>query len=194
MTYLIKTAQPVTEPITLAEAQLHLRLDVYGSPPAHPDDSLVLALITAARESAEMYTGLTIGVTGYQAKGDIKNDTLSLQTFPVNSVSLVTYVDSDGVTQTVDPADYSIDSFERSAVLRFSKDVPATEVTVTFTAGFTDGESPNPYPLPKPIYVAMLLMIGNLYENRESVSDKESYERPQSAISLMTPYRINMGM
>ncbi len=48
---------PTVEPISLDEAHLHLRLDVYDSPPAHPDDPLILGLITAAREWIEKFTG-----------------------------------------------------------------------------------------------------------------------------------------
>ena len=73
MNYLIKTVQPTTEPVTLAEAQLHLRLDLFGSPPSHPDDTLVETLITAARENAEQYTGVTISQATYQVKSAVTN-------------------------------------------------------------------------------------------------------------------------
>ena len=194
MKYLIKVSQPTSEPVTLAEAQLHLRLDTAGSPPAHPDDALVQAFISASRESAESYTGVTIAACEYEAQGTPTNEKLSLQTHPVNSVSSVTYQDGDGVTQTVDAADYYVDNFAKPAVLVFKKNTPVQDVTVRFTAGFTDGQSPNPYPTPSAVKAAILLMLGNLYENRETVSAIESFERPQSATYLLTPYRINMGL
>ena len=52
--------EPTVEPITLAEARLHLRLDTFGSPPSHPDDSLVEAIISAARGMAENYLNHSI--------------------------------------------------------------------------------------------------------------------------------------
>lgn len=198
MKYLIKTVQPTTEPVSLAEAQLHLRLDTAGSPPSHPDDSLVRVLISAAREDAENYTGMTIAASQYQVQGTAESDELSLQTHPVTSVASVTYEDSDGVTQTVDSSTYYVDNFARPARLVFKSNTPADMVTVSFTAGYTDLSSPNPYPCPAGVKAAILLMVGNLYENRESVAlnatQMKPYERPQSYLHLLTPYRINMGL
>jgi uncharacterized phiE125 gp8 family phage protein len=194
MNYLIKTTQPTTEPVTLAEAQLHLRLDTVGSPPEHPDDTLVQTLITAARENAEHYTGVTIAACDYRVKGDATSDQLSLQTYPVTSIASVTYEDGEGVVQTLDPADYDLDNFPRPARLVILRNFPGRTLTVNFSAGYTDGQSPNPFPRPAGVKAAILLMLGNLYENRESVASAQSYERPQSATYLLTPHRINMGL
>ena len=194
MNYLIKTAQPTTEPVSLVEAQLHLRLDVFGSPPSHPDDSLVETLISAARENAEQYTAVTIAKASYQVRGKVNKSQISLQTWPVTSVASVTYEDGDGAVITVDPSTYTVDNFQRPSRLVFKIDAPAQETTINFTAGYTDGESPNDYPCPAGVKAAILLMLGNLYENRESVTSVESYERPQSANYLLTPHRINMGL
>jgi uncharacterized phiE125 gp8 family phage protein len=194
MKYLNKITQPTTEPITLSKAQLHLRLDTSGSPPAHPDDQLVQMFISAARENAELYTGMTISSCNYEMQGTVANDKISLQTFPVTSVVSVTYQDEDDVTQTVSASDYFVDNFARPSVLLFKENAPIKDVTVTFTAGCTDDQSPNPYPTPSSVKAAILLMLGNLYENRESVSSVESFERPMSATYLLTPSRINMGL
>ena len=51
--WLKQISPPSVEPISLEKARLHLRLDTSGSPPSHPDDSLVTSLITAVRENAE---------------------------------------------------------------------------------------------------------------------------------------------
>ena len=42
--------------------------------------------------------------------------------------------------------------------------------------------------LPSPLIQAMLLMIGNLYENRESVAFAQSYEVPKSYDYLLSMY------
>ena len=194
LNYLIKTAQPTAEPVTLAEAQLHLRLDTFGSPPSHPDDALVQTLISVARENAEQFTSVTVAKASYKVKSAVIKNEINLQTWPVTSVASVTYEDDAGATQTVDPSLYALDAFQRPTRLVFKPDYPDFEMTVNFTAGYTDGESPNEYPCPAGVKAAILLMIGNLYENRESVSSVQSYERPQSAIYLLAPHRVDMGL
>src|ERR1043165_9106345 len=44
------TDAPSVEPITLEEARDHLRLVASGSPATHPDDDMIEAFITAARQ------------------------------------------------------------------------------------------------------------------------------------------------
>lgn len=193
MSYLIKTVQPTSEPVSLAEAQLHLRLDTSGSPASHPDDSLVEVLISAARENAEQYINSTIAESTYSMQTTVNADYVSLQTFPVTNIASVTYVDGAGSIQTVNPSTYSINNYYRPARLYFTSTI-AQDLTITFTAGYTDGQIPNQFPTPAGVKAAILLMVGNLYENRESVSNMQSYERPQSAIYLLTPHRINMGV
>jgi len=188
MNYLIKTVQPTTEPVSLAEAQLHLRLDTFGSPASHPDDSLVQVLISASRESAENYINATISECGYMLKSEAKDLEINLQTYPVTEIGSVTYEDAAGNVQTVVTTDYYVDNYARPSRLVFKETAPAYEVTVSFTAGYNDE-----FVCPAGVKAAMLLMLGNWYENRETVSSIESFERPQSAIFLLTPYRIDMG-
>jgi len=188
-----------SEVITLAEARLHLRLDTEGSPPSHPDDSLVSALIIAARENAEQHTGLAIAESTYSLALDaFPSDAINLFISPVQSITSVAYVDSDGTTQTLSSTKYMLDNYSLPAKLYPLEPWPATKakpnaVIVTFVAGFTDG-SPNNYPLPISIKQAMLLMIGTWYDNREAITENEPYERPMSATYLLTPHRINLGV
>jgi len=197
--WLKEITAPTTEPISLATARLHLRLDTSGSPPAHPDDSLVTSLITAVRQNAEDYTGLKIANGTYEMRADsFKDFESNLQTWPVTSITSVSYVDLNDETKTLTSSDYVLDTYTRPARLKpsLTKIVfpAAKEVTIRFVAGFTDGQSPNPYPMPKPLESAMLLMLGHLYDNREAVSLDQSYERPLGATYLMNPYRIKLGV
>jgi uncharacterized phiE125 gp8 family phage protein len=194
MKYLNKITQPSSEPVTLAEAQLHLRLDTVGSPPSHPDDTIVQALISASRENAEQYSGVTIAACTYEMQGELLDDALSLQTYPVTSIVSVKYQDEDDVTQTVSASDYYVNNFERPARLVFKDNAPTATLTVQFSAGFTDGQSPNTYPLPAGIKASILLLLGHLYENRESVTAESMTDLPMGYLYLMTPHRINMGL
>lgn len=190
-----------TEPITLATARLHLRLDTIGSPPTHPDDSLVTALISVARESVENFTELTVAVNDFQMKLDaFPTAEINLGTWPVNSITSVAYVDANGATQTINSADYVLDTFSKPAqiVPAFGKTWPMVRnqpnaVTVTFEAGYTGDTSPVNNEMPKALKQAMLLTITDLYENRGAITTKQNYEIPVAAQYLMIPYRINMG-
>lgn len=130
---------PTAEPISLDEAHLHLRLDVYDSPPAHPDDPLILSLIQAAREWIEKFTGRSMTerlleyavdafpghdrLGGYRYpnhrlgvvyRGDgIYPQPIRLPGGPVNSLETVGYVDGGGVVQTIGDAQF--DSYQEPA-------------------------------------------------------------------------------
>lgn len=190
-----------TEPVSLATARLHLRLDTSGSPPTHPDDALVEALISVAREAVESFTELTVAVNTFQMKLDyFENLAINLGTFPVNSITSIVYVDTNGANQTLSVNDYVLDTFSKPAqiVLAYDKSWPAVRnqpnaVTVTFQAGFTGNTSPVTNVIPKALRQAMLLTITDLYENRGAIGSKQNYEIPIMAQYLMAPYRINMG-
>jgi uncharacterized phiE125 gp8 family phage protein len=119
----------------------------------------------------------------------------------VNSITSVSYVDTNGTTQTLSSADYSLDTFSKPAQinLAFGKTWPAVRnqpnaVTVTFEAGYTGDTSPVTNVMPKALTQAMLLTITDLYENRGAIGTKQNYEIPIMAQYLMIPYRINMGV
>jgi len=114
---MIKPPRPsnnvATEPITLAMARLHLRLDTEGSPPSHPDDTLVEALIVAAREAAEGYTGLAIAYQSYTlALDEFPDAAIVLGKWPINSIASITYKDADNATQTLSSTNYFLGNNE----------------------------------------------------------------------------------
>lgn len=190
-----------TEPVSLETARLHLRLDTEGSPPSHPDDALVEALITVSREAVENFTELTLAINDFQMKMDVfPTAEINLGTWPVNSIASITYTDANGTTQTISSADYALDTFSKPAqiTLAYGKTWPMVRnqpnaVTVTFEAGYTGDTSPVSNELPKALKQAMLLTITDLYENRGAIASKQNYEIPVMAQYLMIPYRINMG-
>lgn len=192
------------EPVSLYQAQQHLRLDVIGDEQTHPDNDLVESLITAAREHAEHYTGTAIARQQYRLTLDAfpSGDYISLGTWPVTSIDSVTYTDADGQAQTMSQGDMQLVQHTKPArlALAYGARWPVARaqpgaVVVTFTAGRTDGESPNDYPVPQAVIRAMLLTIGHLYEHREAVTIKDAgAELPMGVLALLTQHRIDMGM
>ena len=105
-----RTAAVVTEPITLATARLHLRLDTTGSPTTHPDDALVTNIIKTAREAVEDYTELTLGQTTYAlALDEFPVNAIELGTYPINSITSIIYTDTNGTLQTLSAGQYIFD-------------------------------------------------------------------------------------
>jgi uncharacterized phiE125 gp8 family phage protein len=199
-----ETSQVVTEPITLDEAREHLRLDPYGSPPVHPDDDYVTALITAARTWTEEYLRRALATKTIEIVYDSFYDIdLALPLAPVQSVTSVEYIDRDGATQTLATTVYGVDTFANKLYLKYNQQWPEIQdtvnpVIVTAVVGYTNGESPDTYPFPAPIKSALNLIIANLYENRQQ--DQVGTTRisfnslPMGVYSLLQPYRLGLGM
>jgi len=179
---------PTTEAITLEEAHLHLRLDVYDSPPVHPDDPLILGQITAAREWAEKFTGRCISpcvlelalddfphhrrrmhrfpgwlVHAYHLIDDGPAMPIRLPGGPVVALESVTYVDLAGVQQTL--ADVQFDTHEEPA--RVLPAVGATwpvaqqkmaAVRVRYVAGYS-APGDSPNPCPLPVPIKQAMLL-----------------------------------
>ena len=93
-----------TEPVTLDEAKLHLRVD------GTDENALISAMISAARESCEDRIEGAIPVTGWRLTLDAFPDAIKLPRGPVASVESVKYIDAAGVEQTLSPLDYLVDT------------------------------------------------------------------------------------
>jgi len=171
MRYSLKqSTPPATEPVTLNEAKDHLRVENTD------EDALISGLVSAAREMAEAYTQRQLITATYTMK---INDfppgeaAIPLPRTPLGSVSAITYIDADGSTQTLGTDVYEVldDDSEAWVVLKPGQIWPSARfekyeaVTITFTAGYGAIASS----VPAAVRSAMLLIIGNLYENRESV-------------------------
>lgn len=65
-------------------------------------------------------------------------------------------------------------------------DIRYSNVPITYDGAVSYGD------LPAPIVHAMLLMVGNLYANRESVTYANTYELPLAYQYLLAPYHNYM--
>lgn len=192
MAYKLKTA-PTVEPVSLAEARMHLRIDSDCT----DEDTLISALITAARQAAENYTGLALINQTWEATFEEwpDEDEITLRPGPLSSITSITYVNTDGVTTTASSSTlYTSDTYTLpgAAVLRYGQVWPAireieNSILVTYVAGFGTAATS----VPGPIKAAILLLLGHLYEHRESVSVGVSVaDLPQGFEYLLNPYRI----
>lgn len=175
-----------TEPVTLQEARLHLR--VISDPAdvtAHPDDTLIEANISAAREYCEHYTGRALAPQTLELALDaFPADGIELNRSPVTSITSIKYMDADGVEQTLSTADYSLNDYGVTASVELAADTewPETQdvsnaVKVRYVAGYTE--------VPKTVKAAMLLLIGHLYENRQEGTAFKVEQLPLGVKSLL---------
>lgn len=181
----------MAEPITVSEAAAFLRLD--GSP--IPEQDFVSGLIVAARKAAENYLNRTIVERSRTIFLDTFTPVIDLPDGDVTSVDEVRYIDTNGAVQTV--SNYILN--ENRLTPAYGETWPETRaqigaVTIIYTAGYTPEGSPPEDTTPEPIKQAMYLMIGDMYDNREAVSQGNEYRMNPTVQNLLFPYRIDLGV
>lgn len=181
------TAAPTAEPVSLAEAKLHCKVD------GTDDDTLLTALIVAARRLAEQQTSRALVTQSWKQTFDaFPVAAIALERPPLQSVTSVKYHDTDGVQQTLDASAYTVHT---SAQLGLVAPVPGTSwpatqarieaVEVAFVAGYGAAAA-----VPQEIKQWMLLQIGHWYANRESVNVGNIVNEMPYVGALLDPYRV----
>jgi uncharacterized phiE125 gp8 family phage protein len=129
-------------------------------------------------------------------------DPILLPCPPLRSVSSVQYVDEAGATQTMDSADYLVDTASTPGRLTpaYAGRWPTTRrqmnaVTITYVAGYAPVESGSPTDwtgnVPAPVKAAARLLLAHLYENREATTPLPNLrELPLGVQSLLTPLAV----
>lgn len=174
---------PASEPVTLAEAKLHLRVD------GTTEDALISSLIVAARQGAEHLTDRALMTQTLELSLDGFPSVIKLPRPPLVSVTSVKYVDQAGAEQTLVSTDYQLDAASEPARLMpaYGETWPTTRnqvnaVTIRYQAGYTT--------VPDQIKSWMLLRIGMLYANRESVATGISVAQVPYVDRLLDAYRV----
>lgn len=172
-----------TEPVTLAEAKLHLRLDTSD------EDSLITAQIKRAREECEHLLGRSIATrTMGLYLDDFPDGAILLPRGPVVSIDWLRYVDTAGALQTISSANYTIDDAQVEPWLlpAYGYEWPqsreqANAVNVQYVAGFAS--------CPEVIRGWILMRIGSLYRFREA--DAERVPMPLPFVDrMLDEYRV----
>lgn len=183
---------PTIEPVSLAEAKAHLRVT------EPTDDASIAGYILAARGWAEGYLrgSLTTQTWDYtidyswplvRVEDCLYSYRIGLPLQPVQSVTHVKYVDTDGATQTLSAALYTehldrpVPFIEQAynATWPSVRSVPAA-ITVRFVAGHL------PEKVPDEIRSAIKLHVEILYDRNPN--EREMLERARDA--LLDPYRV----
>ena len=160
---------PAAEPLTLAEAKLHLRVDADIT----DDDSLISALIVAARQQAEHRTGRAMVTQQWRYSVDaFPAGSLDLPLPKLQSVQSVSYLDNNGTRQTLANTEYDVitDELVGRIIPAYGKSWPSCRehpgsVRVDYTCGYGAAAD-----VPQSIKAWMLLAIATWYENREALT------------------------
>lgn len=169
---LIQVTPPSIYPVTLEEARLRLRVDAWGSPPAHVDDDDIEAMIAAATQYLDGPSGI-LGRALIDQTWDLKmdgfpywggasfddhrqsycygDDPIVLPLPPLIGVTSITYVDASEATQTLASSAYQVlglgSTTPASIVPVYGTTWPAVHpkresVTVRFQCGYEGDGSP----------------------------------------------------
>jgi uncharacterized phiE125 gp8 family phage protein len=182
------------ELITVTDAADFLRAEFSVS-----EEALIESLITAARQWCEEYLGRAIGVQTLELRvGSFPVDAgpIVLRS-PIIEVNSVKYLDTNGVEQTMDEDDYLVSDAEPAEIVPVSAWPVAfgssDSVRVEYEAGYCAGGSPLvSQELPKTIRTAILMLVADMYTNREAQVEKPLTANP-TVERLLSQYRLNLG-
>jgi len=186
---------PAIQPVTLAEAKLHLRVD------HNDEDALIENLIRAATEHLDGWTGV-LGRCLVEQIWRQDHDRFARQMIiplgPVMAVQSITWRDLAGQLSTVPSGSYDLRIDEAgNAVVRFDADYvfptnlhESRAIAITFKVGhITNPGPPASSTVPDPLKVAILLLVGHWYQNREATSSAGMASLPFAVEALIAPYR-----
>jgi len=186
---LVRQTQPAVEPVTLAEAKAHLRVDTAD------DDTYITGLVRAAREWVEQYLDRTLVHTQWVMRFDKfpPDGTLDIElprppmvaSGTATAVAL-TFTYENGDTATYSTASFRVDRASTPGAVKtlYGQTWPPhlqddNAISVTWWAGYGASGSD----VPQGVKNAMLLYVHELYEKRGNG------EPPAAAKALLDAYR-----
>lgn len=203
-----RIVDPTVQPLTLEEVKAHLRV-------VDSDEDDIIALYLQAA------TDYVDGESGFLGRCLVTQTwRLTLDSFPTNigdpkmaikiplpplqSVTNVLYDNTAGVESTVSPNDYFVDTESEPGWIAPVTGAawPSTldainAVRIEFVAGYdpTTDSPPNlAANVPFSIKGALLLIVGSMFEQRQQVTDIQTFRLPFGAENLLRRYRIDKSM
>jgi hypothetical protein len=205
----ILVTPPAEEPLTVAEAARHLRIDRALTAEEEAD---LLDMVRAARERIEAETDralitqtwdLILDVWPYgggyynravRQRGEgpgwlpsVGGQPIEVPRPPLQAVSWVGYVDVGGSAQVLDPSQYQVSTGTPGRIVpAYNVTWPTTRnqpdaVSVRYVAGYGAAAA-----VPAAARQAVKLLIGHYYENREAVvTGMTASELPEAVRSLL---------
>lgn len=216
---LVRATEPAANPVTLAEAKLHLRID------SSAEDSLISNLITAATRWAEDYCDRTFCTTQWTMRldsfygaigspvqfgllsdgnniegrqGTVPNLDIELPRPPMiqsgtATAVTITYTPSAGAsTATLDATEYRVDRQSTPGVCRplYGQSWPSHLTDQnSTTVTWWAGYSVDGTSVPAPVKAAVLMLVAHLWRNREMATEAALTEVPMGTKALLDTIR-----
>jgi uncharacterized phiE125 gp8 family phage protein len=185
---LILNSGPSVEPVSLAEAKAHCRID------GAAEDTLVASLLIAARMHIERSLNVALIEQSWSLFLDRWPDrpSLALPLAPVISVDAVRLYSPDDSSTAADPDLFLLDGAGQRPRLSRREAGPwplpgrsVNGIEIAFTAGY--GAAADDVPMP--VRLAIKLLVAHWYEMREPVVGEQPSAVPLSVASLISPFR-----
>lgn len=175
---------------TTAEAKDFLKVDTTA------DDTLIDNLIKAATQSCEIYTNRYFINTVVTQYSDNWREFYRLYKSPVVTITHIKYYDTNDTLQTLAASNYILDNISQPARIGIAVDGTLPDladrinaVLVKYTVGYSNLASE----VPEGIRQAVLITIGNWYENRQTViTGRTATELPLSSQYLLKQYKVQV--
>jgi len=216
---LTRETQPSVEPVSLAEAKLHLRID------SENDDTLIQSLISSARQWAEDYCDRTFVLTRWAMRADsfygqvgspaqfglradgsniegrqgvVPNMDVELPRPPMSSVAGFTDVDvtytpiASGTTATLTSAEYRVDSNQTPGAIRplYGRTWPSHLMDQnSVTVRWWAGYGADGKSVPPQVKSAILMIVSHLWSHRDAAQETALSEIPFGVKAMLDTVR-----
>lgn len=186
---LLMTSGPTIEPVTLAEAKAHLRVD------SAAEDTLITALITTSRLQIEAALSIALlsQTWSYFIDRLPRDGVIALPLRPVRSLDAVRRHQDDGGFAVLPPSGFTLDGLsmpprivarETTAFATAPRLANAYEFSVTVGFGATAAD------VPAPIREAVLQLTAHWFEHRDpSEIGTEAARIPAAVSQLLAPWQ-----
>ena len=173
-----RTSDPALRVVSVELARDHIK-NVHGSEVSH-----LSLCIDAATNHVEDICNRALITQTYQWTMDTFPDLpISVPRSPLQSITSIVYVDTNGSNQTWASSNYSVDTVSHpgrigpSTSITYPSDIETdiiSNTTITFVAGYGD----NANSVPAEYKQAILLMTATLFRNREQDVSEQLRENP----------------
>lgn len=188
---IVVTAEPASEPVTLAEVKAQLRID-YAD-----EDAYLTGLIPAARELVEAMTGRRMITRTEKLLLDFfpPSDAIIIPVAPVSAVGAIVTKDEDDAPTAFASSKYVLDTsgpvakivLKRGATwpVLASNAKPVNAIEIPFTSGYGSAAL-----VPAKMKLAVKLLVGHFFENRENSTPLTIKEIPNGISSIVYQLRV----